>query len=351
MRIIYIYIVCLLIVTFSLLGCRGTTDFTDENRPPVHSKRILISYIVSSNEFLPNGHPGADIFINQHLSDMHDYGMCFGNKSNTINQNFDFKSLYLLTGGNEQISFYGDPCQYLAGHDTDYIVAMRLCATHNVNGDFDTSDKFTGGFHGYNSETSGNFSPTMYEISKKVYADGVELLPNTSVYADSVKVIVENLIQGSNTEKIDGTGRYIMKQVIILTCSGEDYNIDINLIPLEDVLLYQVNGLCFYNDFDMIQFLGSEKDNNAYNKAQVVRADKNVYAIRQFNSKYYFDVFMDLKYGLGTCNFNDDSYNASSESANKSYFNLISKRDGVLVPKDSVVSFRGGYRFGINTTN
>lgn len=101
----------------------------------------------------------------------------------------------------------------------------------------------------------------------------------------------------------------------------------------------------------MIQFLGSEKDNNAYNKAQVVRADKNVYAIRQFNSKYYFDVFMDLKYGLGTCNFNDDSYNASSESANKSYFNLISKRDGVLVPKDSVVSFRGGYRFGINTTN
>ena len=120
---------------------------------------------------------------------------------------------------------------------------------------------------------------------------------------------------------------------------------------LSDVLLYQVNGLCFYNDFDMIQFLGSEKDNNAYNKAQVVRADKNVYAIRQFNSKYYFDVFMDLKYGLGTCNFNDDSYNASSESANKSYFNLISKRDGVLVPKDSVVSFRGGYRFGINTTN
>ena len=106
MRITYIYIVCLLIVTFSLLGCRGTTDFTDENRPPVHSKRILISYIVSSNEFLPNVHPCADIFINQHLSDMHDYGMCFGNKSNTINQNFDFKSLYLLTGGNEQISFY-----------------------------------------------------------------------------------------------------------------------------------------------------------------------------------------------------------------------------------------------------
>ena len=60
---------------------------------------------------------------------------------------------------------------------------------------------------------------------------------------------------------------------------------------------------------------------------------------------------MDLNYGLGTGVFNEESYNASSESANKSYFNLVSNREGVLVPKDSTISFRGGYRFGIKNSN
>ena len=280
MRVINIHKLCLAAFAIVLLCCCGASDITSENHPTEQSKRISVSYIASSNKLLPNGLPCADVFINQHLTDMQDYGMCFGNKANTINKNFDFKSLYLLAGGKEQISFYGDSCQYLAGHDTDYIVAMRLCTAYQADGDFATSDKFTGGFHGYNSETSGKFSPTMYEISKKVYADGIELKPNSSVYADSVRVVVENLIQGSNTEKKDGSGRYIIKQVIILTCNGGDYNIDINLIPLESVLLYQVNGLCFYNDFDYIEFLGSKENKDIYNKNQVIRADRNVYAIR-----------------------------------------------------------------------
>lgn len=332
------------ILPFLIISCSSDVDTSDTASPS--SKSLAVKYVELASNLLPNGESCADIYINQHLSKSLDYGMCFGNKSQTINKNFDFKMLYLLKGGSENPETNTSEYQYLAGHDTDYIVAMRLCAVENANGDFKTPNKFTGGYHGYNNETSGNFTPTMYELSKKVYADGIEIKPNSSVLADSVKIIVVNLIQGANTEKKDGSGRNIVKQTIIFTCKGGDYDIEKKLAPLENILLYQINGLCFFNDFDNIQFVGSKTHTGTYPTKEVIRADKNVSAIRQFNDNYFFEVYMDLDYGLGNSQFNDDSFIASTESANKSYFNLVSRQNGIYCKKNKILKFKGGYRFG-----
>lgn len=318
----------------------------------VSTNRLYVCYIEESSE--NEKKQSSDIFITQQLNDTIEYGMCFGNKTRTINNNFDFKYLYVLDKEDGDMQLPLCPTtdkKYIniAGHDTDYIVAMRLCATDNTDGDYPQSTNyFTGGFHGYQSETYGPFTPTMREISKKVYINGKPMQPNTYSYCDSVRIVVENLIQGSNTEKKDGSGRDIIKQVITLTCHDEYYNILVDLIPLEDVLIYQSNGLCFYNDFDNIQFIGSKTHTETYPKDKVTRADKCVNTIRQFNNKYVFDVYMDLNYGIGNQQYNESSSNASIESACKSYFVLIDKKNGLFVPKGSRLSFRGGYRF--NTT-
>lgn len=67
-----------------------------------------------------------------------------------------------------------------------------------------------------------------------------------------------------------------------------------------------------------------------------------------FKYLYVFDVYMDSNYGIGNQQYNESSSNASIESACKSYFVLIDKKNGLFVPKGSRLSFRGGYRF--NTT-
>lgn len=332
----------------ALLSCSHADD--EKDVVPTSLPKLYVHYGVMSSR-LPNGSRCADIYINQHLNDSTDYGMRFCNKENTLNRNFDFYQLYLLDGGKPKPSdchsVNSDAYHFMAGHETDYIVAMQLYAAHNADGDFpDATTLFTGGFHGYNSETSGNFTPTMYEVGKAVYADGKPIAPNTSVYCDSVRVVVENMLQGANTEKADGSGRYILKQTITLTCKGGDYNIEVGLTPVEDIYFRQVNGLCFYNNFDKISFIGSKTHTGTYGKKQVTRADKCVTSIRQSNGDYFFDVFMDPEYGIGNQQYNDDQFNASIESASKSYFQLIYRNNGLLVPSGKSLHFRGGYRFG-----
>lgn len=338
----------------SICSCYSNDDIII-NKDTDTDNKLYVSYETSPSSVLPNGNLSANIYINRHIEDSIYYGMCFGNKTATINKNFDFKSLYLSASidsiPSSHSSAGNSSVRILAGHDTDYIVAMRIGAKFNADGDFSSSTyKFTGGFHGYDSETSGPFTPTMYEISKMVYVDGKPANIDTAAYCDSVRVVVVNLIQGSNTEKANGSGRNILKQTITLDTSAdkEDYDIDVQLAPLEDIYMYQVNGLCFYNDFDYIQFIG-KTTSEYYPKEEVIRfADKSVHTIRQTDLTHFFDVYMDLDYGLATGTNNDDAFNASIESACKSYFNLVSKtRDGMFLPQDSIVKFRGGYRFGL----
>lgn len=340
----------LLILLPILLTACSRDDLQDAQRPS--SNKIFVSYKESGAK-LPNGNYCASIFINQHLNNTTDFGVAFGNKELTINKNFDFKKLFLIkrTGELPNTCQTAEDSSYhsLIGHDTDYIVAMRLRSESNGDGDFpDLANKFTGGYHGYDSQTSGDYTPTMYEQSKTVFANGKIMKPGESGYYDSLRVVVRNLIQGSNTEKADGTGRNILLQEIILQClPNKTFNVQVNLTPLEEIRFFQVNGLCAFNDFDSIQFESSGKVSKLYPNDIVLRyRNTNVDIIRQVNEKYFFDVFIDTTFGIGTGASNENDYNASIESANKSYFWLIDKRDGLYVPLGSSLSFRGGFRFG-----
>mgnify|MGYP000015534079 FL=1 len=315
-----------------------------------NSNKIFVTYQESKTK-LPNGNSCALIAINQHFNDSTDFGAIFGNKEHTINKNFDFQNLFLIKRIGELPNTSQSPndtsYHYLAGHDTDYIVAMRICSESNSDGDFpDFTDKFTGGYHGYDSQTSGNYTPTMYELNKEVFANGSIMKAGESGYYDSLKIIVRNLVQGSNTEKKDGSGRNILLQEIILKClPNKTFNIQVNLTPLENIRFYQVNGLCAFNDFDSIQFISSDNKSKLYPKDHVFRyQDARVDTIRQISENCFFDIFINPFFGIGTGIYNGNDYNASIESANKSYFWIIDKREGLFVPQGTIFSFRGGFK-------
>lgn len=169
--------------------------------------------------------------------------------------------------------------QLIAG-DTDFLAPTIVYATSNINGDFPnyTAQKFTGGWHGYNNATSGA-TATAREVSCNLYVDGEEVLNGHYKVGKEIMLKIVNNLQGSNTEKEDGTGREILQQVFYITMNDESNKIHVKseLIPLENVIISRHYGISFYraNTNDYGYFLNS---NNVHAKnlmsAMVTNAEK-----------------------------------------------------------------------------
>lgn len=315
-------------------------------------KSYYCQYLADGTKLL-NGKNSSKIYINRHLDKTNDVGISFGNKIGTPNKNFDLCEVYLLerpsSGISKSCKSMDAGYQWLIGHLTDNIQPIRFNVEENADGDFAESSicYFTSGFHGYKNGTSPSVSATMKEISKEVYADGKELKEGDAVYCDNVKIVVENQIQASNTMKSNGRGREAMYQKIVVDVKGEYANIQIDFIPMEDVRIYQIGGLAFYNDLDSVKFISSDKVMGPYSKDQFVRVDKTVKSVCQYNSSYEFEMYVDPTYGLGNLDYNVRLYNASIESVPKSYFHLLSAtgESPYFFPKGTRISFKGYYRF------
>ena len=169
--------------------------------------------------------------------------------------------------------------QLIAG-DTDFLSPTIVYATSNINGDFAnyTAQKFTGGWHGYNNATSGA-SATASEVSCNLYVDGTEVTNGNYKVGKKILLKIVNNLQGSNTEKEDGTGREILQQIFYIRMNDESNKItvDCELKPLESVIISRHYGISFYraNISDYGYFLNS---NNVHAKnlmsAMVTNAEK-----------------------------------------------------------------------------
>ena len=79
---------------------------------PVSTNRLYVCYIEKSSE--NEKKPSSDIFITQQLNDTIQYGMCFGNKTRTINNNFDFTVSNIINELNLKNPIYAKTASY--GH-------------------------------------------------------------------------------------------------------------------------------------------------------------------------------------------------------------------------------------------
>ena len=294
---------------------------------------------------------GKVISINKRFNADKDVVWKFGNKPLNANNNFDFKEIGFVNRGKDVVSdkyLPNDGYEYLLGHNTDYILAMQIYAVNNRDGDFpDNTSLFTGGFHGYNNATE-SASATMREISKKIYADGKELSGGDSTYCRTCKIVVINNIQGSNTEKEDGSGREILEQKIIVDADENNMIVSIEYKALEDVVLYGISGLAQYLDFDKVRFIGSHSRLSEYDKGSLVRVsndDKGTVAIRNYGNDYLFEIGIDKTYGIGDSYYNPSSPNALITTVGKGYFELIVPSNPLSLSQGESVQVKGYFKF------
>ena len=194
---------------------------------------------------------------------------------------------------------------WLSVGDTDYISPSVVYAKTNADGDFpDTStQKLTGGWHMYNNATSGNYTPTARNVSFKVFCDGVQVR-NSGVRGNNVRIEIVNRLQGSNTEKADGTGREIVEQRFIITFDGFKAIVKGETIALEDVYYHTYYGLSAYYSVSQnsIFFLGSRIDRGGHSPlSSLVRSkDKYGYGIRQLSGTDVFDTVINTSVDVGS---------------------------------------------------
>lgn len=308
---------------------------------------IFVQRFNSNKDVIGGGYPCNTARIATRFNASYDKVWQFGNKPNTINRYFDFRTVGVVTRGADMVNSDIAAATVLAGnHDTDYIAPVVVAAVNNKNGDFpDNTSYFTGGFHGYGNKTSGDYTPTMRELSKTVLLDGVPLGATESRYGEHLVIKVVNRLQGCNTEKSDGSGREILEQRIHLEMGADGIpHIHIEYEALEAVTLYRIIGLSQYFDFANVRFRGSSSKKGVYSKSAVnATTDKQTFEVENFSDSYALSIGMDLSKGIGDGRY--VTYNAQVTSSTKGYFNLVQSNAPVELAAGDIVEMFGYFKF------
>lgn len=281
-------------------------------------------------------------------------------KRKAMNSLMDFSGWFTSSNtGDSVITGLPDPLartQIIAG-DTDWLAPTVVYSENAGDGDFNdfTSNKFTGGWHGYNNATTGTASATAREISCTLYVDDAVVTDGNYATGDNIKLIIVNNLQGSNTEKSNGTGREIIQQKFIITMNKDSNKITVEseVKALEDVIIERHYGMSMYraNMSDTCYVLGSHSYHSPFDFNALVRNDGKettgiVEKITATSDSFVMD--RDNTYGLGDGYANHSDYGVlvNGGKAYNQMANAIGKdldTYGLHLSEDDIVRWRGSY--------
>ena len=218
----------------------------------------------------------------------------------------------------------------------------------NDDGDKPDSWEFTGGWHGYNGDQTGE--KTASNKSFKYYIDNKEILDGEVKAGNKLKIVVVNNIQSSGTKKVDGTGREVLEETIVYTITQNSINVEVQIKALEQIKITKYYGLQTVNNSYNGQLLYNDDSMKKWTDCNNVKIDGGVKAesdCGEFKLKNNNDLliaWVDKNYGLGKRKYvNDDKPVVWSADYNKTYMVLI---DGNCdLQTDEVLYWRGGYKF------
>lgn len=268
------------------------------------------------------------------------------------NKTWQISNSYLISNEKNTVSTDFDGKKILLNKvDTDYVSPYhRLRAVSNIDGDDPDSNGFTGGWHTFDSKRK---SPTSKMESYQLFLDDKEYKNNGLYKADTVKIITTNLVQGTNTKKVDGTGRAVLREKIIYTIVEGNINVEVELSPLEDVTLDDYyflqastnnynNGIIPIGD----PLYPSEIKNFSQDIFGSNKEKSNCSKLILSDAANYLIMGIDSTYGIGNYEHNKDNSIWFYKQYGKLYFNLIAKEDLPLyIKKGSVLKARGYYQF------
>lgn len=327
---------------------QSSHDFWNEYKQ-IKTKIKTINNTYGVNHLL-NGN--INVYINNY-DESHDLAIRF--KRKTGNNLPDFYSWDVCKNISSNVLVDDDEVEKrsISQGDTDYLSPSVVYAINNVDGDYPdfTSGKLTGGWHMYDSKTSGDYTATARNISFKVYCDGKEVVAGEKIRGDDVIVDIVNRLQGSNTEKADGSGREIIEQHFRISFrKGNEVVVDGEITALEDILYANYYGISYY-------FYGKQKTLPCYLVGDEItregvtptidlhRSDNNCNAIISITDTDVFEMNIDTSIDLGKFNHNS-GFNIQFSSG-KAYPILILKKEKnnyLKLPKGGKAFFRGKYK-------
>lgn len=238
----------------------------------------------------------------------------------------------------------------ISGGTTDYLSPSTVYAVNNADGDFPsmTGGKLTGGWHGYNNAVNGATS-TARNISCKVFCDGKEITEGNKARSNSVIIDIVNRLQGSNTEKQDGSGREIVEQHFRIEVK-DDFTIlvDGEIMPLEAIKYSTYYGVsCYHSMPNDVYFVGCRAKRNGQDRNNVNRCgDLFCTAIKQIGADDTLEMGYDNTYDLGLLYANKWA-NSFTMSSTKSYAVLIygtTENDMLSLNEGDIVRWKGYYK-------
>ncbi|MBO0432879.1 hypothetical protein [Enterococcus sp. DIV0660C] len=256
------------------------------------------------------------------------------NKKGTISDDFDNEKILLNKVATDYVSPY-----------------HRLRAIDNIDGDDPDSNGFTGGWHTFDDKRN---TPTAKMESFRLLLDEKEYNKNGMYQADTVKLITTNIVQGTNTKKLDGTGRGILKEKIIYTIIGGEIKVEVELTPLEDVTIDDYyflqastnnynNGIIPVGD----PLFPDEIKNFSYDIFGSSKEKSNCSKLILSDGANYLTMEIDPSYGIGNYEYNKNNSIWFYKQYGKLYFNLIAseKNSPLYVEKGKILRARGFYKF------
>jgi hypothetical protein len=266
-----------------------------------------------------------------------------------VNNIFDFKEIKHIDNTTPNVSEDVNAGSVFSSFSSDNFGPHVIRATGGTgNGDQPASYHFTGGNHGYDNtgNISGN-SPTGRTSSISLKVEGRKVTSYQG-HANYIEIKWTNFIQGSNTKKVDGTGREILKETYTMIFDGLDWDVEYQSETLETIEYTTFYGLQFQTAMwngGVLYHTSPNKVWNPNNGAASNSTNKscNRITVRSLDLLHYVDIDLDTNFGIGNRELATVStFGAFSTEYKKCYWNLI--KDST-VPSGSILTFRGKYKF------
>ena len=255
---------------------------------------------------------------------------------------FNFAGVYLIDNKSPRVIPDTTIGTALVTMGTDWLSPYIVLATANIDGDDPSSQGFTGGNHGYNSDGTGSATGRTTDI--QLYVDGRKY-ETFSGYANYIDIYWSNRVQASNIKKIDGTGREVLQENFHLHYDGYKFEIDCNIEFLEAVNLIRYYGFSCSNTAWNGYVFYHNSANKQWNVGTIdsVSGDKNCNLVTLKKAPNYLDIVIDSNLGLGNKEYLSSGNGCFTKDYSKTYFYLVDSSTGLSA--NDVVSYRGYYRF------
>ncbi len=260
------------------------------------------------------------------------------------NNLFDFYKFGTIANDTSKVSRNIDGQTVLLTTTGDWIAPFKIKAVSNIDGDQIDKNYFTGGNHQYNNSGDGS-TATARSGGVRFFADGREV-SDTSGYANNLEIRTTNYIQANNTTKADGSGREVLQQDIRFKFDGVKWEIEYELIPLEDINLICWYGLqCFTDLYGSIKYVGANNRSVYDVNGAKSCGDLTTSEMILFGDEHELSVSIDSSVDMGKAEFATGSDTMRCFiSGDKAYFTIYNGTAKTLT-QDSHYYLRGAYRF------